>query len=66
MPYKRSKNTTKPKAKHLGQNTKETPTNKRGRPPKRWSDKIRAELNTPPIMIERRAADKSRWNQFVE
>jgi len=24
MPYKRSKNTTKPKAKHLGQNTKET------------------------------------------
>jgi len=26
MPYKRSKNTTKPKAKHLGQNTKETQT----------------------------------------
>jgi len=35
----------------------------RGRPPKRWSDRVRAELNIPLLTLERRAADRSRWKQ---
>ena len=38
----------------------------RGRPPKRWSDQIRADLKMPLLTLERRAADRNRWKQYVE
>jgi len=78
MPYKRSKSTTKSKAKHLGQNTKERQL---------WfghvSGVVKKVIFIVPInksltetvleedhqndllTLERRVADRSRWKQFM-
>ena len=38
----------------------------RGRPPKRWSDQIRADLNLPLLTIERKASDRDGWKRIAD
>ena len=36
-----------------------------GRPPKRWSDMVRKEMQTPLLSLESNAKDRERWNRDV-
>ena len=36
-----------------------------GRPPKRWTDEIRKEMQTPLLTLERNAKDRERWKNDI-
>jgi hypothetical protein len=38
---------------------------RRGRPPKRWSDQIRKEMEIPLLTLERYAGDRDGWKSRV-